>query len=343
MPVLKCSVSQEFDLDLLEARFFDHAARYLPSKTLASWQSASQALSFADFDSATALVDRLLALKAKNGERGWVVRLEGWEASRAGEWDLDAIEGVEDDFKKVPACEGYHMADHLVRRASEFHLLLVFRADLPAFLWQGPCRCFISSLTSLSRSPFPGAAHFLSTGHRQTAVSGLGPAIEHALMALCTSRIAALAFERPLIRPTRSSSSRSVCAAEHKVRKKQGGGLPGRGEPAANRRSRPRRVPDGLRRLEAGLRSASASRLAQPKTPRIRQHSKREVAARSRRHPLCCFSRSAVTRARAGSPCSYRARLDHQQRAVFPSAAAASLLRSTPSADGPVVAPPARA
>lgn len=135
MQVLKCSVSQELDLDLLEARFFDHAARYLPSKTLTSWQSAVQTLHVADFDSATALVDRLLAVKAKNGERGWVVRLEGWEVSRAGDWDLDAIEGVEDDFKNVHACEGYHMADHFVRRVNEFHLLLiVFRADLPAFL-----------------------------------------------------------------------------------------------------------------------------------------------------------------------------------------------------------------
>ncbi|BGP21169.1 hypothetical protein Rt10032_c19g6155 [Rhodotorula toruloides] len=110
--VVSVGAAMELDLDLLEARFFEHAARYLPSDVLSSWQSHSRTLSLADFDSPTNLVERLLELKEEDGERGRVVRLEGWEASEAKEWDLDEIDGVEDEFKKVPACEGYHM-EHL--------------------------------------------------------------------------------------------------------------------------------------------------------------------------------------------------------------------------------------
>ncbi|BGO98938.1 hypothetical protein NBRC10513v2_000040 [Rhodotorula toruloides] len=110
--VVSVEAAMELDLDLLEARFFEHAARYLPSNTLSSWQSHTRTLSVADFDSPIALVERLLELKEEDGEGGRVVRLDGWEASEAEEWDLDEIEGVEDEFKKVPACEGYHM-DHL--------------------------------------------------------------------------------------------------------------------------------------------------------------------------------------------------------------------------------------
>lgn len=127
MRVLMSSSSQELDLDLLEARFFEHAARYLPSNTLSSWQSNTRTLSLADFDSPTSLVARLIELKEEDGAQGRIVRLDGWEASEAAEWDLGEIEGVEDEFKKVPACEGYHM-DHLVRRENN---LLVYRRIFP--------------------------------------------------------------------------------------------------------------------------------------------------------------------------------------------------------------------
>ncbi|BGO88427.1 hypothetical protein NBRC10512_006992 [Rhodotorula toruloides] len=110
--VVSVEAAMELDLDLLEARFFEHAARYLPSNTLSSWQSNTRTLSLADFDSPTSLVARLIELKEEDGAQGRIVRLDGWEASEAAEWDLGEIEGVEDEFKKVPACEGYHM-DHL--------------------------------------------------------------------------------------------------------------------------------------------------------------------------------------------------------------------------------------
>ncbi|GAA5940401.1 hypothetical protein JCM1841_004305 [Sporobolomyces salmonicolor] len=95
------------DLDLLEPRFFTHAARYLPTSTLDAWSSNRRELPLDDFKNIHELIAHVDSLPSTTTTGPpEILSLTGWNAARADAWSLAEVD-VDVGFKIVPPCERF--------------------------------------------------------------------------------------------------------------------------------------------------------------------------------------------------------------------------------------------